>query len=148
MAFIENRKAHFHFELLEKFEAGLELVGHEVKSLRNGQGSLDGAHIIVRGGEAYVVGMHIPAFQEKNTKPDYDSRRTRRLLLTKREISALAEAESKKGLTIVPLSVYNKNSKLKLALSIARGKRASDKRETIKRREADREAQRALHGGA
>ncbi|MHB8651860.1 MAG: SsrA-binding protein SmpB [Minisyncoccota bacterium] len=147
MSLVENRKAHFHFELLEKFEAGLELMGYEVKSLRSGQGSLDGAHIIVRGGEAYLVGMHVPAFQEKNAPADYDSRRTRRLLLSKKEIAELAAAESKKGLTIIPLSVYNKNAKLKLSVSIARGKRASDKRETIKRREANREAERALRGG-
>ncbi|OHA80754.1 MAG: SsrA-binding protein [Candidatus Yonathbacteria bacterium RIFCSPHIGHO2_01_FULL_51_10] len=148
MALVENRKARFHFDLLENFEAGLELLGFEVKALRKGQGSLDGAHVIVRGGEAYLVGMHIPPFQEANTPKDYDTRRTRRLLLSKKEIIALGDAEGTKGLTVVPLSVYNKNSKLKLSVAIARGKTHGDKRESIKRREADREAQRALRGGA
>ena len=148
MSLVENRKAHFHYDLLETYEAGLELLGFEVKALRKGQGSLDGAHVIVRGGEAYIVGMHIPPFQEANTPKDYDPRRTRRLLLSKKEIVALADAEGTKGLTVVPLSVYNKNSKLKLGVAIARGKTHGDKRESIKRREADREAQRALRGGA
>lgn len=148
MALVENRKAHFHYDLLENFEAGLELLGFEVKALRKGQGSLDGAHVIVRGGEAYIVGMHIPPFQEANTPKEYDTRRTRRLLLSKKEIVALGDAEGTKGLTVVPLSVYNKNSKLKLAVAIARGKTHGDKRESIKRREANREAERALRGGA
>lgn len=143
---IDNRKAHFRFEILETFEAGIELLGHEVKALRNGQGSLDGSHVIVRGGEAFLVGMHIPPFQEKNTPKEYDTRRTRRLLLSKKEIATLGNAEGTKGLTVVPLSVYNKHHKLKLSLGIARGKTNVDKRETIKKRDARREMDRALKG--
>lgn len=143
---IDNRKAHFRFEILETFEAGIELLGHEVKALRAGQGSLDGSHVIVRGGEAFLVGMHIPPFQEKNTPKEYDSRRTRRLLLSKKEIAELGTAEGTKGLTVVPLSVYNKRHKLKLSLGIARGKSNADKRETIKKRDAERDVRRTLAG--
>lgn len=143
---IDNRKAHFRFEILETFEAGIELLGFEVKALRKGLGSLDGSHVIVRGGEAFLVGMHIPPFQEKNAPKEYDTRRNRRLLLSKKEIAQLSDAEGTKGLTIVPLSVYNKNHKLKLSLGIARGKTNVDKRETIKKRDAEREIRRAIKG--
>ncbi len=138
----ENRKARFNFELLEEFEAGIELVGTEVKSLKKGQASLDGSYILVRGGEAFVANLHIPPFQEKNAPENYESRRLRRVLLTKAEIKKLADADSKKGLTIVPLAVYNKGVRLKLRLAIARGKRQFDKRESIKKRDVERDIRR------
>lgn len=140
----ENRKARFNYELLEKMEAGIELLGFEVKSLRQKQGSLDGAYVIVRGGEAFLVNGYIPPYQPKNTPRDYDPRRHRKLLLTKKELAELAAAESKKGLTIVPVSVYNKGRKIKVEIAIARGKKKYDKRETIKRRDAEREMRRTL----
>ena len=103
MALILNKKAHFNYELMETFEAGIELLGQEVKSLKKNQGSILGAHVIVRGGEAYIVGMHIPPYQPNNTPKDYDPDRTRRLLLTKKELNELTGAEAQKGLTIVPI---------------------------------------------
>src|SRR3989344_3505791 len=139
MSLIENKKARFNYEILETYEAGLELQGLEVKSLRRGQGSREGAHVIVRGGEAYLVGATIPPYQAGNTPKDYDPARTRRLLLTKKQIGELAEYENKKGLTIIPLSVYNKNSTLKLSVGVARGKKKYDKRESIKKRDLERE---------
>lgn len=141
---IENKKARFNYEILEKFEAGLELSGHEVKSLRKGYGSLDGAHITVRGGEAYVIGMRIPPFQPNNVPAGYEEERIKKLILTKPEIATLGTAEAKKGLTIVPISVYNSRRKLKITIAVVRGKREFDKRETIKKREADREMRRSL----
>ena len=144
MSLIENKKARFNYEILETYEAGLELLGLEVKSLRKGQGSLEGAHVIVRGGEAYLVGATIPPYQAGNTPKDYDPARTRRLLLTKKQIGELAEYENKKGLTIIPLSVYNKNSRLKLSVGVARGKKKYDKRESIKKRDLEREIGRKL----
>lgn len=143
---LENRKATFNYEFLEKLDAGIELFGFEVKSLRGKQGSLDGAYVIVRGKEAFMVGAYIPAYQPKNAPQGYDERRNRKLLLTKKEIGVLAGAESKKGLTIVPLSVYNRGRKLKVLLAIARGKKKFDKRETIKRRETERDMRRELKG--
>jgi SsrA-binding protein len=144
MTLIENKKVRFNFELLETFEAGIELFGYEVKSLRNNQGKLEGAHVIVRGGEAYLVGASIPAFQPANAPKSYDPSRTRRLLLSKKELNLLLGAESKKGLTIVPISVYNAHGLLKLSLAIARGKKDVDKRETIKERDTKREIDREM----
>lgn len=145
MSLIENRKARFHFDFQETLEAGLELLGMEVKSLRMGRGSLDGAYIGIRNNEAFIIGMNITPFQEGNTPSGYDPRRPRKLLLTKKQISDLAEYEHTKGLTIVPVSVYNKNHKLKLTIAVARGKKQFDKRETIKKRDQEREARRALN---
>ncbi len=139
---IQNRKAHFNYELKDKYEAGLELFGHEVKSLRAGQGNLLGAHVIIRGGEAYIVGMDIPPYQPKNLRDEYDSMRTRRLLLKKSEIMELAKAGDTKGLTIVPVVLYSKGPRLKLEIAVARGKKEYDKRESIKKKDLDREAKR------
>lgn len=144
MALIEHKKARLNYDILEEFEAGLELLGSEVKSLRLGQGKLEGAHVIVRGGEAYVVGMHIPPYQPKNTSADYDPDRSRRLLLNKKELAELSAYESQKGLTIVPLRVYNKGKNLKLAVAAARGRKKYDKRAVLKERDTKREIERTL----
>ncbi len=130
------------YEILETFEAGLELFGFEVKSIRARQGSLLGAHVTIRGGEAYLIESNIPPFQEKNTPKEYNPRRNRRLLLTKEEISKLASLESKKGLTIVPISVYSKGRKIKAEISIVRGKKKHDKRQSIRKRDIEREVRR------
>jgi len=135
---VDNKKAHFNYEVMDSFEAGIELLGFEVKSLKNKQGSLEGAYAIVRGGEIYVVNMFIPPYQEKNTPKDYEARRNRRLIMKKEEIQKLAEIDSGKGLTIVPISVYNKGPLVKLSLAVVRGKKKYDKRESIKKRETDR----------
>ena len=144
MNLIENDRAGFDYELLEKMEAGLELHGFEVKSLRARLGSLKGARVVARGGEAYLVGASIPAWQIKNAPKDYDAERTRRLLLKKREIAQISSAEAEKGLTVVPLSVYNKGRNLKLCIAIARGKKKQDKRGTIRAREEKRRIEREL----
>ena len=144
MALVENKKAHLNYEILEEYEAGLELLGGEVKSLRAKLGKLDGSHITVRGGEAYLIGASIPPYQSGNTLADYEPMRNRKLLLTKKEIMILGEHESQKGLTIVPLRVYNKGRHLKLALGVARGKKKYDKRATLKERDTKREMDRTL----
>lgn len=131
------------FSLVEAFSAGLELSGSEVKSLRGKHGSLDGARVVVRGGEAYVTGMTIPPYQVANAPKGYDPERPRRLLLTKEEIAQIADAETKKGLTTVPLEVYN-NRYVKMRVAIVRGKGKTDRREELKKREADRESARVL----
>jgi SsrA-binding protein len=137
--YLDNPKARFDYEMLERFDAGIELFGFEVKSVRAGHGSITGAYIIVRGGEVFITGMRIDPYQQGNTPKDYDPERTRKLLLTKKEIGQLAEAEAKKGLTLVPLSLYNKGGKIKVSFAIARGKKKFDKRESIKKRDTDRE---------
>lgn len=144
MALIENKKVGLEYHLLEEMEAGLELFGFEVKSLRAGLGSLKGARVVARGGEAYLVGASIPPWQIANAPKSYDQERTRRLLLNKKEIDRISGAESEKGLTIVPIRVYNKSRKLKLAIAIARGKKKADKRQTIRAREEKRRIDRTL----
>lgn len=142
--YADNRRAHFDYELLEKFTAGLELTGGEVKSVRSGKASLVGSFVSVRGGEAFLINAEVPPYQPKNTPEGYDPRRARKLLLSKDEIEHLLEVESTKGLTIVPLSVYNKGKFVKLDLAIARGKKKFDKREAIKKRDTERELGRSL----
>ena len=144
MSLIEHKKARLDYEILEEYEAGLELQGGEVKSLRKKLGKLEGAHVIVRGGEAYLVGSSIPPYQPANTEESYDAARTRKLLLTKKEIAALSAYEGQKGLTIVPLRVYNKGERLKLAIGVARGRKKYDKRAVLKERDTKREIDRSL----
>ncbi|HVU80234.1 MAG TPA: SsrA-binding protein SmpB [Candidatus Paceibacterota bacterium] len=144
MNLIEHKKARLDYEILEEYEAGLELLGLEVKSLRGKHGKLDGSHIVVRGGEAYIVGMSIPPYQPGNTPKEYDPGRTRRLLLTKKELAGLTGFEGQKGLTIIPISVYNKGTVLKLRFAVARGRKKYDKRAVLKERDTDREIRRTL----
>ena len=142
--YAENRKARFNYEILEKYEAGIELLGVEVKSVRGGKMSLEGAFVIVRGGEAFLINANIPPYQPNNAPKDYDPLRNKKLLLTKKEIATLVGSEKNKSLTIVPISVYNKNRKIKVEIALVKGKKKFDKRETIKRRETDREIRRTL----
>jgi SsrA-binding protein len=141
-ALVDNRKAHFNYEILEKFEAGIELLGLEAKSVKSGRAILAGSFVIIRGGEAYIVGMQIPPYQVNNTPLDYDPLRTRKLLLNRKEIQKLANVDQKGGLTIVPLSLYNKGAKIKLEIAVARGKKEYNKREVIKKRDLERETRR------
>jgi SsrA-binding protein len=135
---IDYKKAHFDYEILEKFEAGIELAGFEVKSIKKGQGSLEGSYVIVRGGEAYAMNIFVSPYQERNTPSNYEPRRNRRLILSKKEIAKLADIDAGRGLTIVPISVYNKGNLIKVLVAVVRGKKKYDKRESIKRREVDR----------
>ena len=142
--FANNRKVLFDYEILAKFSAGLELLGHEVKSARNGKINLRGSFVGVRGGEAYLLNAEIPPYQPKNAPADYDATRPRKLLLTAPEIAELRDAEGTKGLTIVPLTVYNKGRFLKVDVAIAMGKKKFDKRQAIKKRDTEREIKRSL----
>lgn len=139
---IRNKKANLDYEVIKSFDAGLELFGPEVKTLRNKQGSLEGSHATVRGGEAYLINMHIPPYQMANSAPDYDPYRTRRLLLTKEEIEEMAHSESQKGLTLVPFSVYSKGRKIKIEVNVVRGRKKYDKRAVLKKRDTERELRR------
>jgi SsrA-binding protein len=141
---VENKKTGLNYEWLETYETGIELLGGEVKSLKGKQGSLEGSRVLIRGGEAYVVGMFIPPYQINNINPSYDPYRTRRLLLAKKEIAELADRGEQRGLTIVPLSVYNKGRFLKVKIAVARGKKKFDKREDLKRKESKRDIARDI----
>ncbi|MDD5068441.1 MAG: SsrA-binding protein SmpB [Candidatus Pacebacteria bacterium] len=144
--FVTNKKAHFNYEILERFEAGIELLGFEVKSIRAGRATLDGSHVTLRGGEAFLIGAGVTPLQPKNTPAEYEERRNRKLLLTKKEILELTKTAEQKGLTIVPLSMYNKKRTIKVEIAVVRGKKKFDKRESIKKRDTDREVQRTLKG--
>ncbi len=135
----------FDYETLETYEAGMELLGSEVKSVRGGKMSLDGAFIIVRGREVFLINSSIPPYQTKNTATDYDPLRNRKLLLTQKEISELEKSE-KTNLTIVPISVYNKGRKIKMKIALVKGKKTHDKRASIQKRETDRTLRRELRG--
>lgn len=144
MTLIEYKKAFLKFAPVETFSAGMELTGGEVKALRSKLGSLDGARVVVRGGEAYIIGMTIPPYQVANTPKGYDSERPRRLLLTKKELNTLIIEEAKKGLTIIPLDLYSNGRLVKVRIAIARGKGKEDRREDLKKRDAARETERVL----
>lgn len=144
MSLVDNKKAGFNYEITDKYEAGIELLGSETKSLRMNRGSLEGAYVKIRGNEAFLVGATIPAFQPGNTPKSYDPERVRRLLLTKQELKFLTGRESEKGLTLIPLALYNKGRFIKLSFGVAKNKKKFDKREDIKKRETDREIHRDL----
>lgn len=144
MVLLSNKKAFFDYEILEKFEAGISLFGFEVKSLKNKRGSLFGSRVLIRGGEAFVVGLEIPAYQMKNAPKDYDMQRTRRLLLRKKEIKYLVGKSNQAGLTLTPLRVYNNKGFVKVEFALTRGLKKTDKREKIKAREEKRKIERTL----
>ena len=142
--YTRNKKATFDFELLETFEAGVILLGTEVKALRAGKASLNGAYVVIRGGEAYLLGASISAFQIANAPKKYDPERTRKLLLGKKELAELNRYGEQQGLTIVPIKWYNKSRHIKLEIALARGKKKADKREKLKEQTSKRDIERIL----
>lgn len=140
----DNKKARFDYEILETLEAGLELAGQEVKSAKAGQISLAGSFVTFHGNEAIVTNMHISPYKPAGPLKDYEPTRPRRLLLRKKEIDYLRGKSQERGLTILPLKVYTKNRFVKMEIAVARGKKLFDKRETLKKRDAVREARRAM----
>ena len=140
----ENKKAFFDHEITEKFAAGIVLTGQEVKSIKSGRVNLAGSYVISKGGEVFWVGANIPPYQPKNAPPDYNPERVRKLLLKKAEIKSLVGKGKEKGLTLLPLRVYTKGAKIKLEFGIAKGRKKSDKRELIKKRETQKDIEREL----
>ena len=143
-SYIQNRKARFNYDILETFEAGLVLQGFEVKSVRSSKGKLDGAHVIIRGGEAFLVGASISPYQPINTPKKYDPERARKLLLSKKELAHFEQQTEKAGLTAIPLRLYNAGRNIKLEVALARGKKKHDKRESMKARDSKRDIDRTL----
>lgn len=138
-----NKKAFHDYFILDKFEAGIALTGTEVKSLRLGKANLADAYVLVRRGEAELLNAHISPYTHGN-RENHDPLRTRKLLLHKREIDKLSQAITEKGLTVVPLRLYMKGGLVKAEIAVARGKKLYDKRETEKKKEADRETAQAI----
>lgn len=142
-----NREAFFNYFILDAYEAGLELVGTEVKALREGRVNLKDAYVAVRDGEAWLLDAYISPYSHGN-RYNHDPRRTRRLLLHKREIAKLAAATQERGLTIVPTRLYFKRGRAKVEIATAKGKKTYDKRETERRRDLERETRAALKSRA
>lgn len=141
---IENKKALFNYQILEKFKAGLVLSGQEVKSIKAGRINLRGSFVVLKGEEVFLIGTNVPPYQPKNVAKDYNPQRSRKLLLKKSEIKQLIGKSKQKGLTMIPLRVYTLRGKIKLEFGIAKGKKKFDKREKIKKREIEREIRRKL----
>jgi SsrA-binding protein len=140
----DNRRAYFEYFVEEKFEAGIALVGTEVKSLRGGEGSIAESYATVEGEEVFLINANIPLYKNSGYVT-HEPRRPRRLLLNRRQINKLTGAIQRQGLTLVPLSIYfNAKGKAKIELALARGKKVHDKRETIKQRDWKREQGRLL----
>ena len=141
---VKNRKAYYDYEILEEFEAGIVLTGQEVKAIRNGKASLKGSYVVIRDGEAFLIGANVQPYQPKNAPDEYDSERKRKLLLTKRQIKYLTGKSNERGLTLVPLKVYTKKGLIKIKFGVCRGKKKHDKRKKIKNREIDRNLRRRV----
>ena len=141
--FATNKKAFHNYFIMEKFEAGISLLGTEVKAIREGRLNLKDSYALVQGGEAFLFNCHISPYSHGN-RENHEPTRTRKLLLHQKEIKKLIGKTQEKGLTLVPLRVYLKRGKIKVELGVARGKKLIDKRETMRRKEADREARAAM----
>jgi SsrA-binding protein len=140
----ENRKARFDYEILETLEAGVELLGGEVKSIKSGRMNLGGSYAVIRGGDLWLLNADVPPYQPGNTAKDYDSKRSRRLLLHREELRELIGKLNEKGYTLVPLRAYAKKGIIKIELGLARSKKKADKREVLKKKTVEREMQREI----
>lgn len=144
MDYTNNKKAFFNYKIEEKITAGIELRGFEVKSIRKGSANLAGSYVKIYDNEAWLVNCSIPPFQEKNTPLPYDKERSRKLLLKKDEIKRLLGKLQEKGLTLVPIKLYNIRGKIKIELGLGKAKKDKDKRETIKKRDIQKSMRRGL----
>jgi SsrA-binding protein len=142
--YAENKKAHFDYEIIEKYEAGLVLQGQEVKSIKTGHINLSGSYVVIRKQEPYLIGAKIPPYQPKNAPADYNPEQSRKLLLNKKEINYLMGKVNERGFSLIPLKVYEQNGRIKLEFALAKGKKKFDKKEKIKKRDVERDIQRIL----
>lgn len=141
---LQNRGVIFHYEILEKFTAGLALRGFEVKAIKTGRGSLNGSYVSALGNELYLISCQIPAYQPKNAPKDYIETQPRKLLLQRAEIRYLIGKLKEKGLTLVPLRLFTKKGLIKIELALAKGLKKYEKREKIRKRDFQRERDRAM----
>ncbi|MEM8779572.1 MAG: SsrA-binding protein SmpB [Cyanobacteria bacterium P01_G01_bin.49] len=140
----DNRKARFLYEIMETYEAGIELVGTEVKSIRAGKVNLTDGYAFIKNGEVWLTNVHISPYQGSSQYFNHDPRRGRKLLLHRKQINQLIGKIEQKGLTLVPLKMYLKGSWVKVSVGLGKGKKLHDKRETVKRRQDQREMSRAM----
>jgi SsrA-binding protein len=146
MSLATNKKATLNYEVLDKFEGGLELHGFEVKAIRMGRIKFDGSYIVIQHDEVFLKNAEIAPYQPNNIPKEYEPNRLIKILISKKEILKLKQKIEKEGLTLIPLSIFNKNKKLKLDFALAKGKKKHDKRQDIKRREDKIEILRAIKG--
>ena len=149
MSYAINKKAKFDYDILEVYEAGLVLLGHEVKSIKQGHISLKGAFVVIKSTakklpELYLINAHVSLYKQAGKVKGYDPERSRKLLLKKSEIKHLIGKKQEQGLTLVPLELYNRKGYIKLKFGIGKGKKKADKRESIKKRELDRNMKRII----
>jgi SsrA-binding protein len=140
----DNRQARFLYEILETYEAGIQLTGTEVKSIRAGRANLQDGYAIVKNGEAWLLNVHISPYNQSSEYFNHDPRRTRKLLLHRKEIRTLVGKVEQQGLTLVPLKMYFKGGLIKVSIALGKGKKLHDKREDLKRRDDQRDMQRAM----
>jgi SsrA-binding protein len=140
----DNRQARFRYEIIETYEAGIELKGTEVKSIRQGKANLRDGYALVRNGEVWMLNVHVSPYETASEYFNHDPRRTRRLLLHRQEIRKLIGKVEEKGLTLVPLKMYMKKGRVKVTIGLGRGKKLFDKRESIKEKDAKREMARMM----
>ena len=141
-SFTENRKALHDYEILEKFDGGLELLGHEVKSIRSGGARLVGSYLTFQNGELWLIGSKISRYAKAGNLEEYDPERARKVLMNKNELQSLFGKLQQKGLTLVPLSLYPRVRHIKLSFGLGRGRKKHDKRDKLKKRDIDREVRR------
>lgn len=140
----DNRQARYLYEILETFEAGVELVGTEVKSIRAGRVNLQDGYALIRNGEAWLINVHISPYNASGQYFNHEPRRTRKLLLHHQEIRKLIGKVEQEGLTLVPLKMYLKRGWVKVSIALGKGKKLHDKRESLKRKQDQRDMQRAM----
>ncbi len=146
MSIVTHKKATLNYDVLEKFEGGLELQGSEVKSIRAGRIKFDGSYIIIVDDEVFLKNTEIAPYQPNNIPKDFESQRLIKILISKKEILKLKHKVDKEGLALIPLSIFNKGTKLKLDFALAKGKKKHDKRQDIKKREDTIEILRVIKG--
>lgn len=146
MSIATNKKATLNYEVLDKYEGGLELHGFEVKAIRMGRIKFDGSYIIINNDEVFLKNAEISPYQPNNIPKDFQPNRLIKILISKKEILKLKQKTEKEGLTLIPLSIFNKNKKLKIDFALTKGKKKHDKRQDIKRREDNIEILRTIKG--
>lgn len=139
-----NKRARYDYDILETYEAGIELLGHEVKSIREGHMHLKGAFVTLRSGQLWLKNAYVAPYSRAGALPSYNPERIRRLLVHKRQIHHLSAKLTQKGLTLVPIKVYNSSNRIKLEFALVKGKKKHDKRQSIKERDVKRKLQRTL----
>jgi SsrA-binding protein len=140
----QNKKALFNYQVIEKFQAGISLLGQEVKSIKTRGVNLEGSYIVIRNNEVFWIGCKISPYQPKNAPKDFNPERARKLLLKKEEIKYLIGKSKEKSLTMIPLMVYTKNDRIKIEFGIVKSKKKFNKKEVIKKREIEKEIEREL----